>query len=121
METYNFCIENGISKIHVFPYSVRKGTEAADMPQVKDNVKKDRAHRLIELSNELEEKYYKEFIGDTLDVIFEQKYDEYLIGHTSNFLQVIVPYEEKYLKEIRDVKLLKYVDCKILGEVQNEK
>ena len=52
-----------------------------------------------------------------MDVIFEQKYDEYLIGHTSNFLQVIVPYEEKYLKENVKVKLLKYVDGKILGSI----
>lgn len=117
METYEFCKKYDISKIHVFPYSVRRGTKAADMPQVKEEIKKDRAHRLIELSEELEEKYYKRFIGYEMDVIFEQKYDEYLIGHTSNFLQVIVPYEEKYLKENVKVKLLKYVDGKILGSI----
>jgi len=120
METYNFCIENGISKIHVFPYSVRRGTKAADMPQVKDNIKKDRAHRLIELSNKLEEEYYKKFIGCKMDVIFEQKYNEYLIGHTSNFLQVIIPYDKKYLKENVEVELLKYVDGKLLGKIVEE-
>ena len=120
MDTMNFCKENGLAKIHVFPYSVRRGTEAANMPQVHGDIKKERAHRLIELSNELEEKYYKEFIGSVQNVIFEQEYGDYLIGHTSNFLQVIVPYNEEYLRMNKDVKLLEYKDGKILGEVINK-
>ena len=54
METYNFIQENRFSEFHVFPYSKRTGTPAARMEdQVHEEVKNDRVHRLIELSNQL--------------------------------------------------------------------
>ena len=68
-------------------------------------------------SSKLEKNYYVKFLGKKLDVIFEQKYNDYLIGHTSNFLQVLVPYEEKYLKKNAKVLLENYIDGKILGKI----
>ena len=57
-ESMSFCKEIEFAKIHVFPYSVRKGTPAAKFPnQVDGNIKKERAHRLLELSKELEKNY----------------------------------------------------------------
>ncbi len=116
-QTIEISKEIGFSKIHVFPYSKRNGTKAALMKQVNDKVKKDRSKELIELSNKLEKNYYSKFIGLKLDVIFEQRYNDYLIGHTSNFLQVIIDYDEKYLKEMKEVKLEAYLDNKLYGKV----
>ena len=76
------------SKIHVFPYSKREGTPAALMPQVDDKTKKERARMLIELSNELEDRYYQKFIGKTLDILVEECDNVVASGHTSNYLNV---------------------------------
>ena len=91
------------------------------MNQVKDIIKTNRTKELINLSNKLEKNYYVKFLGQKLDVIFEQKYNDYLIGHTSNFIQVVVPYDSKYLKENVMVKLDSYIDGKIIGRIiENE-
>ena len=120
-ETLEFSKEINFSKIHVFPYSKRNGTKAALMNQVKDIIKTNRTKELINLSNKLEKNYYVKFLGQKLDVIFEQKYNDYLIGHTSNFIQVVVPYDSKYLKENVMVKLDSYIDGKIIGRIiENE-
>ena len=116
-ETLEFSKEINFSKIHVFPYSKRNGTKAALMTQVKDIIKTNRTKELINLSSKLEKNYYVKFLDQELEVIFEQKYNNYLIGHTSNFIQVVVPYDEKYLKKNVMVKLLNYIDGKIIGEI----
>lgn len=88
-ESYDFCKEIGFSKIHVFPYSIRKGTPASKFKnQVDGNIKKDRARRLIELSNELEKVYMNKFVHQELEVLVEQNKDGYSLGHTSNYLLV---------------------------------
>ena len=88
-ESYNFCEEINFSKIHVFPYSIRKGTPASKFKdQIDGNIKKERARRLIELSNKLEEKYMNKFIGRELEVLIERNKDGICLGHTSNYLLV---------------------------------
>lgn len=77
------------SKIHVFPYSIRKNTKAASMPnQVDGKIKKERAKRLIELSKELEIEYMNKFVGKTVEVLTENNKDDITYGHTGNFLHV---------------------------------
>lgn len=118
METYNLCKDLGLSKLHVFPYSMRKGTKAALMPQVKDSDKKDRAKRLIELSNYLEEEYAKKFIGSILDIIPEQEtLGGMMMGHTSNFLQVFMPKDLDKIGKLYNVKITKIENGKIYGEI----
>lgn len=118
METYNLCKDLGLSKLHVFPYSMRKGTKAALMPQVKDSDKKDRAKRLIELSNYLEEEYAKKFIGSILDIIPEQEtLGGMMMGHTSNFLQVFMPKDLDKIGKLYSVKITKIENGKIYGEI----
>lgn len=118
METYNLCKNLGLSKLHVFPYSMRKGTKASLMPQVKDSEKKDRAKRLIELSNYLEEEYAKKFIGCTLDIIPEQEtLGGMMMGHTSNFLQVFMPKDLDKIGKLYNVKITKIENGKIYGEI----
>ncbi len=113
-----YCKSIGFSKIHVFPYSRRAHTKAALMPQVKDSIKKDRALDLIKLSDSLELEYANKFIGKTLDIIPEQKLNQKeMIGHTSNFLQVILPYDKELIGKDIPVLIDKIIDGKIYGKL----
>lgn len=77
------------SKIHVFPYSRRSGTVADELPnQVDEKIKKDRVHKLLEISKELEIEYMKKFINKKISFIPEVYKDGYLIGHTGNYLLI---------------------------------
>lgn len=118
METYNLAKDLKLTKLHVFPYSMRHGTKAASFPQVKDSDKKDRALRLIALSKELEEEYAKNYIGKVLPMIIEQKNtNTTMIGHTSNFLQVTLPLDENLIKKEANVLIKKVVNDKVYGEI----
>ena len=92
------------SKLHVFPYSIRKGTKAASMKQVDDKVKKERVHRLLDLSKELELDYFNKFIDHELEVLIERYKDGYSYGHTTNYLNIKIKKELKS-GEIVKVKL----------------
>lgn len=100
MDCYNFIKKVGFSELHVFPFSPREGTPAAKMKdQVDGNVKKDRVKRLIELSHTLWKEYCQKFIGTTQEVIVETKYEnDYVIGHTSNYLKVLLPCDLSLLR-----------------------
>lgn len=88
IETIKKCDFN---MLHVFPFSAREGTKAFLMKdQVAPNVKKERVHRLLDLSNELWDKYTNKFIDKDLEVLIE-KYDEenrIASGHTSNYIDI---------------------------------
>lgn len=117
-ESVKFIKEINFTKIHVFPYSKREGTKAAIMPQVKDLVKKERTLDLIKVSNVLEHSYYKEQIGKTMSVIVEQKInDAEMIGHTSNFLDVILPYNKNLLTKEIMVKIVKVEELRVYGQI----
>ena len=116
-DTLSFVREVQFSKVHVFPYSRRSGTVAADMAeQVPGDVKKDRVRRLLALSKELETEYMKKFIGKTLPVLMEVNRTDYSLGHTSNYLLVKVPGEYQS-EDLVDVTITdaSYPYC--LGEV----
>jgi len=107
MDCYNFIKKVGFSELHVFPFSPREGTPAAKMKdQVDGNVKKDRVKRLIALSHELWKNYCMKFIGTCQEVIVETKYkDDYIIGHSSNYLKVLLPYDPRLLRHRVMVKI----------------
>lgn len=116
-DTLSFVREVQFSKVHVFPYSRRSGTVAADMAeQVPGDVKKDRVRRLLALSKELETEYMKKFIEKTLPVLMEVNRTDYSLGHTSNYLLVKVPGEYQS-EDLVDVIItdVSYPYC--LGEV----
>ena len=110
-ETYNNLIDIGFSKIHTFPYSKRDNTKAALMKQVDDNIKKIRVHKILELSSELEKKYYDKFINKELDVLIEEIKDNISIGHTSNYIKVIIKDKLEHNK---------FYKVKIISDVNNE-
>ena len=94
LECMDFCREINFSKIHVFPYSRREGTKACEIPNHLDNAtKKDRSRRLISVSDELNRDYNSKFINQVVNVLIEEVKDGKSIGHTSNYLRVIIDEE----------------------------
>ena len=89
-QTFTAARQMEFSGIHVFPYSPRRGTPAADFPnQVSEDVKKERAHRLQELSDESALNYRKKFIGKELEVVWEAPdATGQAIGWSSEYLRV---------------------------------
>ena len=86
-ETLDFCEKVGFAKIHVFPYSDRNGTVASRMKdKVPGNIKKDRVHRLLELSNRLESAYFNNFIDKEVEVLIEEEKDGLYYGFTDNYI-----------------------------------
>jgi len=72
--TYKNLAKCGLSKIHAFPYSIRKGTPAADMKeQIPESIKKERTRKLISLSQELYRNFLNENTGRRLEVLYEKK------------------------------------------------
>ncbi|NQD66362.1 tRNA (N(6)-L-threonylcarbamoyladenosine(37)-C(2))-methylthiotransferase MtaB [Bacillus haikouensis] len=109
METYRFIKENKFSELHVFPYSKRTGTPAARMDdQVDEEVKNERVHRLIELSNQLAKEYASRFEDEVLEVIPEEVYDDgRYVGYTDNYLKVVFPAKEEMVGQLVKVKITK--------------
>ncbi len=89
-ETIKNASKFNFAKIHVFPYSVRTGTKAATMPQVDGNVKKERARKLLRVSNELSKEYQDKFLGKEVEVLIEKDNEDISFGHTGNYLAVKV-------------------------------
>ena len=106
-DTYNLCKEC-FDMLHVFPYSQRPGTVAAKMDgQISPEVKKQRSKVLLDLSEELYHKYVSRFINQEVTVLVE-KYDEQKclnIGHTTNYINVQIPFKESMVGQFVKVKL----------------
>lgn len=111
METYNFIKEHKFSELHVFPYSKRTGTPAARMDdQVDEEVKNERVHRLISLSDQLAKEYASGFEGEVLEVIPEERSkngEGMYEGYTDNYLKVIFKGTEEMIGQIVKVKITK--------------
>ena len=106
IECMDFCKEINFSKIHVFPYSPRRGTPAAVMKEQVDGItKKKRVKQLLDLSKELEIDYMNNFITSELSVLIEESDDTYSYGHTSNYIHVKI--KGNFLKgEIINTKIM---------------
>ena len=116
-ETLDFVLKIKFTKVHVFPYSRRKGTKADTMPnQIPENIKKERVKRLIALSNKLEKEYLDLFLNKEVEVLIEEEYPDYSLGHTGNYLKVKVlkPFKSN---ELIKVKIIKREDLMLIGEV----
>lgn len=116
--SYVFIKSVGFSKIHVFPYSPKKGTKAAVMEnQIENNVKTSRAKKLNILSEQLNEKFISNFVDKNVEVLFESFDKGYYIGHTSNYLKVKVISDNDIINEILSVKIKVFEKDFLIGEV----
>ena len=115
-KTYEFIKKVGYTQLHVFPYSMRKGTPAARMVQVDEKIKHERVNRLIALSHELNENYAKSQIGKTLRVLFEKEDHGYYVGHGDNYLLIKVQSDEQLIGQLKNVIIDSY-DEMLIGRV----
>ena len=94
------------SDLHVFKYSPRKGTPAADYTnQVSPEVKDARSKELISLGRELKGSYASKFTGQNLEVLVETEENGILEGHTKNYLRVKFEGPKDYIGSIMPVKI----------------
>lgn len=115
-------LSSGLTQIHTFPYSKRKGTIGAEMEnQVPDVVKNSRATIIKEISKEKLNKFIGKNIGKTLEVLIEKhpdKHSQNLKGMTRNYLTVQIPSDRTDLfNTLQMVKLVKFENGKIYGEL----
>ena len=131
-EDFNITYENlkelKFYKIHVFKYSRRKGTIADKMEdQLTDKEKTIRSNKILELSDKYMEEYMKSYINKSVEVLFEEEKEGYLIGHTSNYILIHVDINsiranldyKKYINEIVEVKILKYKNLRLFAEISS--
>ena len=107
--TIDTCRKLVFSKLHVFPYSERRGTASSRMSnKIDEHEKKERSRRLIEVSKELEINYMKKFICKEVEVLVEEYKDGYSYGHTGNYLYVKInrelPHNEMVNVTIKDIE-----------------
>ena len=113
--TYEFLKKIAFYKMHIFKYSQRKGTKAAVMPnQVDGSVKEQRSKMLLKLSDENEKMYNSQYVGKTVEVLFEEKDGEFFKGHTSNYIEVWAEGEDLE-NVICNVKVTENVDNRLIG------
>ena len=97
-ETIEYAKKLGFAKIHVFPYSEREGTKAADMPQMDMSIRKARAKRLIEVSDELASEFASSMTGKETEILIEkiEEKDGRTIaeGYTGNYVRAFAEVEK---------------------------
>lgn len=90
-ESVSFAEKIGFEKVHVFPYSVRKGTRAEKFPQVDSVIKEKRTHEMIIRTEKIRRDFLKNQIGRTVSVLFETRNkDGFTEGYTMNYTPVKV-------------------------------
>lgn len=116
-ETMDFVKKVGFSKVHVFKYSPREGTPAAKRDdQVDGNIKNERSHRLIDLSDKLANGFNSRFIGKNMEVLFESQSDGVVEGYTSNYIKVETDCENLEGK-IKSIKIIGRKDDILVGNI----
>lgn len=117
-QTCDFVKKIGFSQAHIFQFSARKGTKAADMPnQVPSPEKERRSKILSEICEKSKENYRAGYIGRNMDVLFEQKRGKLWEGLTVNYIPVQAEYDGNITGKIKSVRLDKSVNDVILGHI----
>ena len=115
-QSYEFCRETGFSQMHIFPYSIRKGTAAEHLQnQVDESVKTERAHIMMELAKQMKKEFYSAYIGKTVSVLAEQKKNEGVHGTTANYMDVLIKDSRLQAGQISDVRIDSYVNEQLIG------
>lgn len=120
-ETCRFVDEIGFSRIHVFPYSPRKGTPAAKhKDQITGDIKHKRSKELIKIGEKNTLMFNNKFIGNTLDVLFEEeskKDSGFIEGYTTNYIRVLSKASASIEGEILPVVLEKIKRENLVGRI----
>jgi len=117
-ESHEFCREMEFARIHVFPYSPRPGTAAADMPgHVPAAVKKERGQSMLALAEESAKRFREACLGQTVEVLWEQKAGGVWSGLTGNYIKVYLKSASGLANTITPVKPVKLYRDGVSGEV----
>ena len=110
------CKKIKFSKLHVFPFSERKGTKAVELPnKVSPEDKKKRTKKLLEVSKKLELDYMNKYLNREVEVLIEEYTDGYSYGHTPNYLYVKIIGEKEHNSIVKvTIKDIEYPYC--IGE-----
>jgi threonylcarbamoyladenosine tRNA methylthiotransferase MtaB len=123
-ESYRFCQQAGFANIHVFPFSPRPGTEANKMPnQVKDQVKRERARRMLKLAEYCRYSFCQQFLGQTMPVLWERETNlaaNIYSGLTDNYIKVFAHSEKILTNTIVPAKLASFHNKVMWGKVSGE-
>ena len=118
-QTLDFIRRCGFAQMHIFPYSIRPGTPAAQMRQVAKAVKEERARRAASAAEELHRAYLEACVGAVYPVLFEQPKGGKYFGHAPNYMEVLAEGTELH-NEIRDVRITGTDGESLLGEILEE-
>ncbi len=107
LETYAFLNELPVSYLHVFTYSERANTRAAEMDEVVPmKIRNQRSRMLRILSEKKRRAFYEENLGKTFQVLFEEDVEAgYMQGFTENYIRVSAKYDPVLINEIKTVTL----------------
>ena len=114
--TLDFVRRCGFAEMHIFPYSIRPGTPAAEMEQVPKAVKEDRAARAAAAARELNRAYLSGCVGQVYDVLYEQECGGLYQGHAPNYM-VVGTAGEGLHNQIRPTRITGIGDGLLLGEI----
>lgn len=111
---------------HIFPYSKRKGTRAANMTgQITEQVKKERSRQMIELGERHAKEYMQRFVGETKEVLFEEQQEIHgelwWTGYTMEYLRVALKSDRNLTNTLCDVRLERILEGEyLLGNISTE-
>lgn len=111
-ETYNFVKDLDVTYFHVFTYSERANTPAAEMADsVPMHIRRERNEQLTILSEKKKRAFYNQFLGRHREVLFEKhKNPELMTGFTDNYIKVELPYDSSLINTIMGVQLMGFAD-----------
>ena len=117
-ETLGFIRKVGFAAMHIFPYSRRAGTPAAEMPgQILQAEKESRAARAAGVEEEMRREYQSRYVGKQVQVLFEQQDEKgFWTGHTPNYLFVEVPGKDLH-NRILDVTITGLTEKGLVGRI----
>jgi threonylcarbamoyladenosine tRNA methylthiotransferase MtaB len=117
--TYNFIRDLDISYLHVFTYSERPDTPAADIPDQVDVFERRRRNRLLRsLSTRKKNLFYNTNVGQIADVLFEaENHSGQMLGFSSNYIRVSCDYKANLVNTLTPVKIKEAADSICTGEI----
>lgn len=118
-KSLEFAKKIGFAKIHAFPYSPKRGTPAAVMPnQILNAVKNERTSRLIEASDRMADEFIKSFEGRVMPVLYEREIEHNIYeGYTTNYIRVLSESSENIKNKILNTEIVSSEDEKAIGRI----
>jgi len=118
-ETLEFIQKCGFARMHIFPYSERPGTPAAEMEQVPKALRGERARRAAELAGAMRRTYLEGCVGEVHEVLFEQPAGEegLFLGHAPNYAEVLVRGAGLH-NQVRPVRIVRTDGEVLFGELE---